>query len=76
MPINKLAAEAAFGPDEIARLAKAYEAALELLRLKDRDDPITELVAKKIIEVARAGERDPPRICARALKELGIPLPN
>ena len=76
MPINKLATEAAFGPDEVARLATAYEAALQLLRLTDRNDPVTEVVAKKIIEVARAGERDPAHICARALKELGIPLPE
>jgi hypothetical protein len=76
MPINKIATEAAFGPDEIARLTSAYEAALQLLRLTDRNDPVTEIVAKKIIGVARAGERDPAKICARALKELGIPLPD
>jgi hypothetical protein len=76
MPISKLATEAAFGPDDIARLTAAYEAALQLLRLTDRTDPVTEIVAKKIIEVAHAGERDPPRICARALQELGIPLPE
>ena len=75
VPINKLAAEAAFGPDEIAFLASAYEAALQQLRLTDRTDPVTELVAKKIIEIARTGEIDPSRICARALQELGIPLP-
>ena len=76
MPIKKMATEAAFGPDEIARLSSAYEAALQLLHMTDRTDPVTEIVAKKIIEVARAGERDPPRICARALMELGIPLPE
>jgi hypothetical protein len=76
MPIVHLAIEAAFGPDEIARLVAAFEAALELLRLTDRTDPITEIVARKIIEVACAGEHEPPRICARALKELGIPLPE
>jgi len=57
-------------------MTKAYEAALQLLRLTDRHDPVTEIVAKKIIEVTRAGERDPPKICARAIKELGIPLPE
>ena len=48
----------------------------ELLRLKDRTDPLTETVAQKIIDVFRNGERDPPRICARALLELGISLPE
>jgi len=76
MPIRKQAIEAAFEPDDVARLTSAYEAALNLLGLTDRTDPVTEIVAKKIIEIARTGERDPPKICARALKELGIPLPE
>ena len=74
MAIYRLLREAAFSPDDISRMTAAYEAALRLLRLTDRTDPVTEIVAKKIIEVARNGERDPPRICARAIKELGIPL--
>jgi hypothetical protein len=40
--------------------------------LADRQDPITELVAKKIIEIAQLGESDPARIREQALKELGI----
>jgi hypothetical protein len=74
MAIYRLLQEAAFSPDDVSRMTAAYEAALRLLRLTDRTDPVTEIVAKKIIEVTRNGERDPPRICARALKELGIPL--
>ena len=35
-------------------------------------DPVIEIVTKTIIKVTRAGERDPPKICARAIKELGI----
>jgi len=74
MAIYRLLQEAAFSPEDISRMTAAYEAALRLLRLTDRTDPVTEIVAKKIIEVTRNGEHDPPRICARALKELGIPL--
>jgi hypothetical protein len=74
MAIYRLLEEAAFSPEDISQMTAAYEAALRLLRLTDRTDPVTEIVAKKIIEVTRNGEHDPPRICARALKELGIPL--
>ena len=49
---------------------------MQLLRLVDRTDPVTELVAQKILEVARSGVHDPAHICARALKELGIPIPD
>ena len=74
MAIYRLLREAAFSPEDVSRMTAAYEAALRLLRLTDRTDPVTEIVARKIIEVTRLGEHDPPRICARTLKELGIPL--
>ena len=53
-----------------------YNAALQLLRLLDRTDPVTEIVAKKIMEITRAGERDAAQLCTRTIKELGIPLPD
>ena len=74
--IYRLLREASFTPDDVARIVAAYEAALTLLRLGDRTDSLTEIVARKIIEVVRNGELDPPRICARALLELGVPLPE
>ena len=76
VPIYRLLREASFGPDEIRRMTAAYETALQLLKLKNRNDPITELIATKVIQVFRSGESDPQRICARALKELGVPDPN
>jgi hypothetical protein len=61
VPIQRLLKEAVFDPVEISRLVAAYERTLQLLRPKDRTDAVKELVAKKIIEVARAGESDTPR---------------
>lgn len=61
------------GPEEIRQMTAAYEKALHKLGLIDRSDPMTELVAKKIVEVVQAGERNPARISRRALLELGIP---
>jgi hypothetical protein len=49
----------------------AYEETLRALRLKDRSDPITQLVAEKIIAVGRLGIEDPAEISKLALKELG-----
>ena len=73
MAIYRLLQNSAFGPDEIKRMTKAYEDTLRALGLADRTDPITEIIAKKIIEVAQTGERDPLRIRARAIADLGIP---
>jgi hypothetical protein len=52
-------------------MAQAYESALMTLQLSDRQDPFTEIVAKKILEVAELGERDPNRLRDRALEQLG-----
>lgn len=71
MAIHRLLREASFGPDEIGRMTAAYEEALRVLRLTDRNDPITDILARKIIEVARTGESDPSQICRQAIGALG-----
>ena len=76
MAIYHFLREGDFAPEDIQRLSKAYEASLEMLRLKDRAGPITQLIAAKIVQVYRKGEIDPPRICARAIRELGVPMPD
>jgi hypothetical protein len=75
MAMCRYSREASFDQHDIERLRRAYEAALELLRLRDRQDTVTELIAAKIIQVWRLGENDPPKICTRAIAELGIPVP-
>ena len=50
-----------------------YEQALRTLCVKERDDPLTEMIAKKIIKIAKTGIHDPTQIAARVIKELGLP---
>jgi len=76
MAIYRLFLDENFVAEDIERMSKAYEAAFELLRIPSRTEPLSEVVAAKIIQVYRKGERDPPRICARAIVELGVPLPD
>lgn len=71
MTIHHLLESFAFGPEEIQSVVKAYDDALAALGLASCDDPATRLVAKKIIEVAQAGERDPIKIRRRAIEKLG-----
>jgi hypothetical protein len=59
-----------FGPDDIAKMSAAFEAALAKLGLVDRSDPATHEVAKLIIEFAKQGECDPERLCTLALQQL------
>jgi hypothetical protein len=60
----------AMGPKEVGRIAAAYEEALRILCVKDRDDPLTEMVAQNIIKIAQSGIKDPAQISALAIKEL------
>jgi hypothetical protein len=68
MPLSQLIQGEAFDPEAIEIISAAYEGACKALGLVDRSDPLTQLVAKKIIALATNGERDPERICAEALK--------
>jgi hypothetical protein len=59
-------------PEEIDRLSTAYEQTLKALSLKDRNDPLTEMIAKKIIEIGQTGVKEPAQISKLAIKDLGI----
>jgi hypothetical protein len=72
MPIYRLLQNKPMGPEEISRLTTAYEHALRTIGLVDRNDPIAEMIAKKIIEIGQTGVRDPADISALAIKELGV----
>jgi hypothetical protein len=71
MPINRLLVGSKLEPEQIARLNAAYSHALRALSLVDRGDPLTELLARKIIEVGSA-ETDPAKISELAIKRLRL----
>jgi hypothetical protein len=51
-------------PEEISRITEAYEQALHTLCVRDRDDPLTEMIAKTIIKIAQTGVHDAAEISA------------
>lgn len=53
----------AFGPEDLKAMGEAFSAALNKLGLSARNDPMVEMVARRIIRAALAGERDPIRLC-------------
>jgi len=73
MPIHCLIQNLSFNQDDIERLAEAYEEALRALHISDRDDPINQVIAQRIIEGARKGVRDPGDLCKMAIKDLMVP---
>ena len=54
---------------ETAHLIAGYEMTLRAL-LVDRNDPLTEMIAKKVIEIGETGLKDPAEISKRAVKLL------
>ena len=75
MAIYRLIANGSFGPDEINVMTVGYEDGLTEIAVASRDDPITELIAKAIVNVAATGERDPRVVMERALNALVIRRP-
>jgi hypothetical protein len=71
MALYRLLQNSTLRPEEIERLKAAYEQTLVTLGLKNRTDPITQIVADKIIEIGRTGIKDPGEISKRAIEAIG-----
>jgi hypothetical protein len=72
MPISRLLQNSKFKPAEREVLGLAYIRALSLLHLKDRSDPICEIVARKIIEIGACATGDPVVISEIAVRQLAL----
>jgi hypothetical protein len=72
MAIYRLLQHSTMGPKEVSCITAAYEQALHTLCVKDRDDPLTEMIAKTIIKIAQSGVHGPAQLSALAIKELEL----
>jgi len=71
MAIQRLLESSSLPPEEISRLVTAYKQALRELDLVDRNDPFSEMVAKKIVEIGKRGG-DAAEIARLAINELAV----
>ena len=63
MPIRQyVGTDSPFAAEDLERIGEAFSAALNKLGLNDRSDPVVEIVARRIIRAAMAGERDPIKL--------------
>lgn len=62
MAVYRLFRSKAFEPETIATMTRAYADVCRVLGLDDSDRPEADAVAKKVIEFAQRGERDPVRL--------------
>jgi hypothetical protein len=71
MPFTKFNLE----HEDIEVMRAAFHRVCELLQLDcGADDRVTEIVATKLIEYAKSGERDPERLCIGVLASLQAAL--
>jgi hypothetical protein len=56
-----------FDPETTRITGVAYEMVRAALRLAGRGDLVNEVIAVKVIELAKAGETNPDRLCEQAL---------
>jgi hypothetical protein len=73
MAIYRLLRFSGFDFKKVEIATTAYEDVLSALELPKGDRPVTEIVARKVIEIAETGELDPACISAQAIAQLGIP---
>ena len=61
-----------FGPDDIKAMSIALNDVCETLDLPDRAKAVREVIAERIVELARRGERNPTILRDRVLQESGL----
>ena len=61
-----------FDAETTALMCEALDKSCQMLRGSSQPDSIRETIAKRIIEVAGRGERDPNSLCEAALSSIGI----
>ena len=62
-------------PETKRIMGLAFEAGRVALKLH-REDPAVAILAKRIIAIAKEGERNPDLLCERALNDLSAPPPR
>ena len=70
MTVHRLIQNLPLHPEDISRLRAAYEETIGALGLIDRSDQMTNLVAKKVIELYQSGIHDSGQIAELALRQL------
>ena len=66
---------ARFDPRHVEAVGLAFDKVSEALDGKGKSRVVREVIAKKIIAIAKIGERDPNELYDRTMKTLGVKLP-
>ena len=70
MPLTPYLQGGVFEPRQIEVMTAALADVCQSLRLVDREDPLIEIIARKVIEIAGTGVADPDRLRDMTLQAL------
>jgi hypothetical protein len=70
MPVRKYIPGSAFDPETIAHMVRAFETLRVILNFDERNDPLVEDLAKRIISLASRGITDPEEIIRRVIADI------
>jgi hypothetical protein len=65
--------ESVFSPEVVASMGDAFDRACAASAQLGHPSVVHEVIATRIIELAKSGERDPQVLCDNALAALGLP---
>ena len=72
MPIRPFFKDATFDPEHVKAMGKAFDSIIRGLRDRGQSRVVREVIAERIVALAKTGERDPDKLCERAKDALGI----
>jgi hypothetical protein len=73
MPLRRLLQGVSFSPEEIRAMTEAYEAVRKKLHDRGQPDLVNEIIAKRIIEVAKTKALNAAEMAKRVVKSFGLP---
>jgi len=72
MPIDWLLKDGQYSPEQIELLNGAFDHALKLLSVVDRNDPLCKMVARTVVGVGTTGTKEPRKIAEMAVALMSI----
>lgn len=72
MTILHMFGDASFDSDTTRSMGAAFDVACKAMHRLGADETVQETIAKRIVDAAKKGERDPARLYEQALLALGI----
>ena len=72
MPIRPFLKDATFDPEHVKAMGQAFDSIIRELRDRGKSRVVREVIAERIVAIAKTGERDPDKLCELAMDALGV----